>query len=251
VYTNALSLCSTSCKIIKYADDTVVIGLINDNNEDEYRQTINYVTNWCTNNYLDLNASKTKEIIFDRRKNQNTKIPVTIDNTQVAIVPSYKYLGVIIQEDLKWHEHVKAQAKKANQRMYFVRRLRKLKVDSKIICLFYNSVVSSVLVYAIPSWYDACGTVLQGTISNFHHKTCKLTVDSVHASIEMPHRVCRQICVSLITKFVNDKDHALHNYIHILPHGNLRTEKCKTAIPQDLPSCCNQTFQFEIIYHQI
>ena len=28
VYTNALSLCSTTCKIIKYADDTVVIGLI-------------------------------------------------------------------------------------------------------------------------------------------------------------------------------------------------------------------------------
>ena len=27
-YTNALSLCSTTCKIIKYADDTVVIGLL-------------------------------------------------------------------------------------------------------------------------------------------------------------------------------------------------------------------------------
>ena len=32
VYTNALSLSSENCKIIKYADDTVVIGLISDNN---------------------------------------------------------------------------------------------------------------------------------------------------------------------------------------------------------------------------
>ena len=44
VYTNALSLSSENCKIIKYADDTVVIGLISDNNEKEYKNTIDYVS---------------------------------------------------------------------------------------------------------------------------------------------------------------------------------------------------------------
>ena len=39
--------------------------------------------------------------------------------------------------------------KKADKRMYFVRRLRNLKIDNKIICLFYNSIVSSILVYAV------------------------------------------------------------------------------------------------------
>ena len=37
-----------------------------------------------------------------------------------------------------------------------VRRLKRLKLESKILCLFYNSVISSVLVYSIPWWYDAC-----------------------------------------------------------------------------------------------
>ena len=223
-----LSLCSTNCKIIKYADDTVVIGLINDNNEDKYRGTISYVSNWCSENYLDLNVTKTKEIILDRRKNQNNKTAVTINNKPVTIVKSYKYLGVVIQDNLKWNEHVEAQSKKANQRMYHVRRLKKLKIDSKILCLFYNSVISSVLVYAIPSWYDACDTPLKGKISKFHVKVCKMTDVSVHELIEQPSNVCSKKCLSLITKIVNDHDHALHNYITVLPHGRLRTVKCKT-----------------------
>ena len=157
VYTNALSLSSENCKIIKYADDTVVIGLISDNNEKEYKSTIDYVSHWCSDNFLNLNASKTKEIVFNMRKNKNSKEPVIINNTTVALVQSYKYLGVTIQENLKWNEHVEVQEKIANKRMYHVRRLQKQKIDSKIICLFYNSIVSSVLViYGLSSWFEAC-----------------------------------------------------------------------------------------------
>ena len=89
------------------------------------------------------------------RKKQNSKIPVAISNSSVAIVSSYKYLGVTIQDNLKWNEHVKAQTKQANKKMYNARQLKTLKIDSKILCLFYNSVISSVLVYAIPCWIPA------------------------------------------------------------------------------------------------
>ena len=65
IYTNALLLSSENCMIIKYADDTVVIGVISNNNEGEYKSTIDYVSHWCSDNFLNLNASKTKEIVFD------------------------------------------------------------------------------------------------------------------------------------------------------------------------------------------
>ena len=91
-------------------------------------------------------------MIFDFRKIQNDKAPIIINNTSVKQVPSYKYLGVIIQNNLKWNEHVTAQVKKADQR----RRLSKLKIDNEILCLFYNSTVSSVLAYAVPCWFNLC-----------------------------------------------------------------------------------------------
>ena len=160
-------------------------------------------------------------MILDMRKKQNSKTPVTISNSSVAVVSSNKYLDVIIQDNLKWKEHVEAQTKKANKRMYNVRRLKKLKIDSKILCLFYNSVISSVLVYAIPCWYEACDKKLKGSVAKFYDKVYKITDVSVHESIEQPSNVYITKCKSLITKIVNDHDHSMHKYITVLPHGNL------------------------------
>ena len=228
IYTNDLSRFSHNCRIIKYADDTVVIGLINDNNEDDYKETIGYVTDWCSENYLNLNVSKTKEMIIDMRRKTNVKEPINISNSPVDIVSSYKYLGVTIQDDLKWNKHVNIQTKKANKRMYYVRRLYKLKIDSKIICLFYNSVVSSVLTYAISSWYNACDKNLKNSICKFYEKMCKMTNTSVHKSIEDPSDVYKNKCKSLIAKMVEDQDNVMNRYISVLPHGNLRSILCDT-----------------------
>ena len=51
---------------------------------------------------------KTIEMILDMRKKQNSKTPVTISNSPVLVVSSYKYLRVIIQDNLKWKEHDEA-----------------------------------------------------------------------------------------------------------------------------------------------
>ena len=120
------------------------------------------------------------------RKKQISRTPITIANSLVDIVSSYKYLGVKIQDNLKWNEHVDSQTKKANKRMYSIRRLKKLNIDSKLLCLFYNSVISSVLVYAISSWYEACDNKLKQSICTFHHKLCKLTNVSVYHTVENP-----------------------------------------------------------------
>ena len=53
-----MSINSKSCKIIKYADDIIVVGLIDRNDANEYRSTIDYVSKWCSENYLALNATK-------------------------------------------------------------------------------------------------------------------------------------------------------------------------------------------------
>ncbi|KAI3371794.1 hypothetical protein L3Q82_024352, partial [Scortum barcoo] len=49
------------CTIVKFADDTTIVGLILDNDETHYREEIHHLTQWCSNNNLVLNTSKTKE----------------------------------------------------------------------------------------------------------------------------------------------------------------------------------------------
>ena len=126
------------------------------------------------------------------------------------------------------HEHAEVQENTSHKRMYHVRRLKKQKLDSKIICLFDNSVVSSVLVHGLSSWFEACTKQQQNKVSKFQRQICKVTDEEVHASVEIPSNVYKQKCISLITKIVNDKDHYLNNLITVLPHGHLRAIKCTT-----------------------
>ena len=131
--------------------------------------------------------------------------------------------------------------------MYNVRRLKKLKIDSKILCLFYNSVISSVLVYAIPCWYDACDKKkLQESIAKVHDKVCKITNVSVHESIEQPSNVYITKCKSLITKIVNDHHHSMHKYITVLSYGNFRATEQNWASLYNISPSSNQIIQCQI-----
>ena len=112
VYTNDMRSPNQNSHIIKYADDTVILGLIDNDNETPYFDTINYALQWCKANHLDLNVTKTKEIIHDFRHTSPSKQPITIDDKAVEKVKTYKYLGCIIQEDLKWDNHITSQTKK-------------------------------------------------------------------------------------------------------------------------------------------
>ncbi len=60
-------------------------------------------------------------------------------------VSSFKYLGVNISEDLTWTAHIQTQVKKARQRLYHLRQLRKFRVSPAILKTFYSGAIESVL----------------------------------------------------------------------------------------------------------
>ena len=86
----------TSNTIIKFADDTTVVGLITDNNETAYREVV------IDNNNLSLNMIKTKEMIVDYRKRRAEHTPILIDWAVVEQVERFYNLGVHITNELSW-----------------------------------------------------------------------------------------------------------------------------------------------------
>ncbi|KAK1794767.1 hypothetical protein P4O66_009973, partial [Electrophorus voltai] len=58
----------SSNHIIKFADDTTVVGLINKDNESAYREEVQELVSWCKVNNLYLNVDKTKEMVVDFRR---------------------------------------------------------------------------------------------------------------------------------------------------------------------------------------
>jgi hypothetical protein len=111
--------------IIKFADDTTVVGLITDNDETAYREEVRDLAVWCQDNKLSLNVIKTKEMIVDYKKRRTEYSPILIDGAVVEQVERFKFLGVHITNKLTWSKHTKTVVKRARQNLFALRRLKR------------------------------------------------------------------------------------------------------------------------------
>ena len=78
--------------------------------------------------------------------------PFSIRGSDVDLVEDYKYLGVHIDNKLNGSKHAEALYKKGQSRLYFLRRLRSFNVCTKMLKMFYESVVAGAFLYAVTCW---------------------------------------------------------------------------------------------------
>ncbi|KAK3524355.1 hypothetical protein QTP70_028038, partial [Hemibagrus guttatus] len=142
--------------IIKYADDTTVVGLISKNDKSAYREEVQRLTAWCKANSLSLNVDKTKEMVVDIRRAQSDHYPLFIDGSPVEIVKSTKFLGVHLVENFTCSLNTTSISKKGQQRLYFLRTLRKAYLPPPILTMFYRGTIESVLSSCITAWFWNC-----------------------------------------------------------------------------------------------
>ncbi|KAI3364860.1 hypothetical protein L3Q82_001050 [Scortum barcoo] len=75
---------------------------------------------------------------------------VLLEGAEVEAVDSYRYLGLWLDNKLDWTTHTSHLYGKTQSRMYFLRRLmRSFNICSKLLQMFYQSVVASVLFYTV------------------------------------------------------------------------------------------------------
>ncbi|KAI3355866.1 hypothetical protein L3Q82_004418 [Scortum barcoo] len=96
---------NSSCVIFRRnADDTAIVGCIRDDREEEYRRLVGDFAAWCHTNHLQLNTSKTKELVMDHFGRSRPR-PVLLEGAEVEAVDSYRYLGLWIDNKLDWTTH--------------------------------------------------------------------------------------------------------------------------------------------------
>ena len=226
LYTNDCISNLDNVKILKYADDTVIVGHLKDN-EIDYRESIGHFISWCGDNYLQLNASKTKELIFDfrsKKRNQDV-IPINVGNCNIEIVQSYKYLGTVIDNKLTWTDQCKALVSKGHQRMYFLRKLRTFKVDKTIMKVFYTSLIESVITYGCLVWFQSAKKADICKLQRIAKQAGKMFNEDIDLHDKLTEWVLRK------TKDIfKIKDHPLHDYYNFMRSGKrLRSICCRTT----------------------
>jgi hypothetical protein len=165
IYTNDIvNSVKNDVKIRLFADDTNVF--ISTQSPLELKtvmtQVLHDLFQWFKENKLTVNLDKTCFTVF---KSKNKKIPeylnsIQIQNTIIRKVSSAKYLGVILDENLDWKEHIstlnKSLIKTSNSF-----KIIKHQVPQMNKFIFYYAYIYSKIQYGIEVYGRAASTVLK------------------------------------------------------------------------------------------
>ena len=147
------------CKLTMYADDTTlyICGVDNGVLQSKIQEDLDRISVWLAKNKLSLNIDKTHFMILGTQQrikahdNGINPISLKFNGSALSRVRSAKCLGVIIDENLLWHEHVDFLCKKVIASLSMLKRIRNF-LDERDLLLLYNCLIQSQLDYCCEVW---------------------------------------------------------------------------------------------------
>ena len=225
IYINQIFYLPLKGNIQCYADDTCLVyskknfhDLKNDMTYDlkiliPYLSSINLV----------INIKKTQFLIFKSRNMNTTNIfeNILINGEIIQSIKNYKYLGVVIDENLNWKNHVEKIANTISPYIGILRRLRYY-VDYKTLLLIYYAHIESHLTYVLPVWGAAPDTYLN-ILKVLQNKSIKI----IHRKPLMTPtaQLYSEKILSLHQKYIYESIF----YIHKIKHSLLKSNSMLTT----------------------
>ena len=125
IYINDIENIDKNVEYFIYADDTAVF--FKHHNPDELQYVINRImpkiSEWLHSNYLSLNASKTVYQLYTKRKS-NVTIDIAINSIAIKRQDTVKYLGVLIDDDMKFISHINTITSTVSRNLGMIGRVR-------------------------------------------------------------------------------------------------------------------------------
>ena len=154
VFINDLPLHVSSSEIDLYADDTTITSSADCGSMGKLQESLNTsvseVFNWALANRLPLNEKKTK-VLTVKRKRLSTKInnnpEITCNGSLLTKVTNVKLLGLEIDEELSFSEHITTVCKTVSQRIGLLKKIMNY-LPLKQRLLYYNALIRPVINYA-------------------------------------------------------------------------------------------------------
>ena len=216
LFTNDCVSHHKSVQLIKFADDTTLSGCIHDSDESEYFRGVADLVSWCDDNDLQLNASKTMEMVIDfRRKKKTPLAPLTIKGEPIQRVDSFKFLGTVMSSKLRWQDNVDGIVKRAQQRLYFLRQLKKFGLRRELLRQFYRAAVESVLTFSITVWYGGADVKQKMRLDRLVNSASRIVGD------ELPSlsSIYADRLNTRARKIMQDPAHPAHHLFQLMPSG--------------------------------
>ena len=156
-------------------------------------------------------------MVIDFRRIKSPIAPITINGEDIEMVTNFKFLGTIISNDrdLSWDTNITAIIKKAQQRLFFLRLLRKFKLSAYILASFYRATIESVLTFSITVWYGSATEEQKARLQRVVKNASKI----VGAELPALSDIYNQRVLKRGDKITKDIAHPANSLFQLLPSG--------------------------------
>ena len=169
IFSNDLHRHLEFCNNLQFADDTTIYKGHRNLRFLTWciEQDLSNVNDWFKANKLTLNVDKSVHMVFGKKNNIETKI--RLRNTELPRVEVVKFLGMWVDEDLNWNEHI------SKLKMRIRRNLNLLQTGSNLLDphtkkILYYAQIYSHLSYGLIIWGNMINSIKMDSLQKLQNK---------------------------------------------------------------------------------
>lgn len=175
------------------------------------QQSVDAFGCWCKSWKLRLQPTKTEMIHFSVHPRKKYKHPVTVkvENTIIHPIDAARYLGVIIDKQLKWRNHLQHIETKVAPRISLLRYLSKAakEANPRTMINIYKSIIRTVIIYGYPVLLTANDKIWE-RLQIIQNRAIRAALNlPIYTSVEYIHQISKlpkikDYAISLLTKSI-------------------------------------------------
>jgi ribonuclease HI len=118
----------------------------------ELKPQVNKIAEWCEEWGFTLNEKKTTAVIFTKSNQiRNNNVPIVINGMTIATAKSIKFLGLTIDQQLTWTEHINSTISKAKSKINLLRSISGSRwgANKTTLLRIYKTIIRPKLEYGL------------------------------------------------------------------------------------------------------
>ena len=170
----------------KYVDDCTV-GIPVNNKSADYsplQTTLDHLQVWTEANNMTINHSKTVVMHVCTSAASVPPPQVSVGSHYLQVVPTSKLLGVTIDNQLNWKQHVSTMVRSASYKLFMLRRLSSLGAPADALKVVYTTFILPKLMYASPAWSSSLSLTQQLQLERVQKRACRTILGQAYTHYE-------------------------------------------------------------------
>ena len=245
IYINDLIYALDDCKLKLYADDTVIYHSDVDHSlaSRKLQSNLDGFYKWCLENKLTVNIKKTKVMVFGTRyrvKKAHKSVKITINNRKLQMVPSFRYLGILLDSTLSYRQHISSVIRTVLHKVTLLSKVKRY-LNNDVALQIYKSMILPYIDYA-DVIFAKSGVTELNKLQRLQNRCLKIcssrdklySTDAVHKSSSVPFLVDRRKAhvLNFMYKRQTRKDllnvREIRTRAHDAPLFNVTVPRCET-----------------------